>query len=214
MKNTSKNQKSTASAQARIGTKKMKPKSRAIPKMEMTMRKMKVVSKKAAMSTRGMIKNRTSSATVQTSKKVSKQRKGSGEGVAHTKATPTTSNRFPPRTPEQKARSSSAHSTPSTAASAMSSSSKRAVPMMNNLALNSPCKKSETTLDKHSTVDFNDVLEFDWLSMSDIDDALVHHGEELSELNKFDYHGWRARELTRYGRFKGARIRYMGPRSI
>ena len=26
--------------------------------------------------------------------------------------------------------------------------------------------------------------------------------------------GWRARELTRYGRFKGARIRYMGPRSI
>ena len=101
---------------------------------------------------------------------------------------PTTSNRSPPRTPERKVRSPSAHSTPSTAASAMSSSSKRAVSMTNNLMLNSPRKKSKITLDKHSTVNFNDVLEFDWLSMSDIDDTLVHHGKELSELNNSDYH--------------------------
>ena len=100
MKNTSKKQKSTASTPARIGTKKMKPKSRATPKVEMTTRKMKVASKKAATSTRGTIENRTSSATVQTSKNVLKQRKGSGKGVAHTNATPTTSNRSPPRTPE------------------------------------------------------------------------------------------------------------------
>ena len=188
MKNTLKKQKSTVSAPARIRTKKMKPKSRATPKVEMTTRKMKVTSKKAAMSTRGTIENRMSSATVQTYKKVLKQRKGSGKGVAHTKATPTTSNKFPPRTPQRKVRSPLAHSTPSMAASTIPSSSKRAVSMMNNLALNNPRKKSKITLDKHSTVDFNDVLEFDWLSMSDIDDALVHHGEELSELNKFNYH--------------------------
>ena len=60
--------------------------------------------------------------------------------------------------------------------------------MMSNLAFNSPPKKSKNILNKQSTVDFNDALEFDWLSMSDIEDALVHHGEELLELNKFDYH--------------------------
>ena len=59
---------------------------------------------------------------------------------------------------------------------------------MSNLAFNSPPKKSKNILNKQSTVDFSDALEFDWLSMSDVDDALVHHGKALSKLNKFDYH--------------------------
>ena len=178
MKNASTKQKSTVSAPARVGTKKMKPKSRATSKVETTTKKMKIVSTKGAKTNRDTTENKTLLATVQTPKKALKQRKGSGKCIEHTKATPTTINRSSPQTPERKVRSPSAHSTPSTAASTMSSSSKRAVSMMNNLPLNSPTKKSKNTLDKQSTVDFNDALEFDWLSMSDIDDALVHHGEE------------------------------------
>ena len=166
----------------------MKPKSPATSKLGKTTKKMKVAATKGGKPNRGTIKKKTSSATDQTAKKAVKQRKGSGKSIVHTKATRTTSNRSSPQTPERKVRSPSAHSTPSTVASTMSSSSKRAVSMMNNLALNSPPKKSKNTPDKQSTVDFNDAMEFDWLNMSDIDYALLHHGEDSLELNNFDYH--------------------------
>ena len=188
MKNASTNRKPTASAPARIATKKTKQKSGATPKLDKTTRKTKVASKTSATSNRGTTVKKTLSATVRTSKKALNQRKGVGKGIEHTKVTSSPSDRFVPRTPERKVRSSSAHSTPSTAASTLSSSSKCAASMMNKLALKSPRKNSKNTRDKHRTVDFNDVLEIDWLSVSEIDDALVHHGEELSELSKLDYH--------------------------
>lgn len=160
----------------------MKPKSRT------TTKEVKVESTKGAKPIRGGIGKKTSLGADQTSKKAFKQRKGNGKSNQHTKAPPNTSNRSSPQTPERKVRSPSAHSTPSTAASSMSSPSKRAVSMMSDLALNSPPKKSRNTPEKQGSVDFNDASEFDWLNLSDIDDALVHHGEELLELNKFDYH--------------------------
>ncbi len=134
------------------------------------------------------IKKTTSSATDTISKKSFKQRNGSSKSIQHTKATTNTSESSSPQTPERKVRSPSAHSTPSTAASSKSSSSKRAVSLMSSLALFSPPKKSKNTPAKQNTVDFNDASEFDWLRMNDVDDALVYHGEELSELSKLEYY--------------------------
>ena len=188
MKNASTKQKSTSSPADRIGTKKMKTKSPAIPRVETTTKTMKVASTSGAKPKRGMNKKTTSSATGTNSKKSFKQRKGSAKSIQHTKATPNTSESSSPQTPERKVRSPSAYSTPSTAASSKSSSSKRAVSMMSSLALNSPPKKSKNTPAKQITADFNDASDFDWLRMNDVDDALVYHGEELSEISNFEYY--------------------------
>ena len=159
--------------------KKTKKKSRATPEVEASTRKTNVASTKQAKSVRGRIERKTSSPTVRTSKKVSKQRKGRAKDTDRTRATPTT--------PERKSRSATAESTPSTVASSTSGSSKRAASMMEDLVLDSPLKKSKITLDEHSTVNFDDAFEFDWLNMSDFNNALIHHGEKLSDLKKFDY---------------------------
>ena len=167
--------------------KKTKKKSRATPEVEASTRKTNVASTKQAKSVRGRIERKTSSPTVRTSKKVSKQRKGRAKDTDRTRVTPTTPDRCDPRTPERKSRSATAQSTPSTAASSTSGSSKRAASMMEDLVLDSPLKKSKITLDEHSTVNFNDAFEFDWLNMSDVNNALIHHGEKLSDLKKLDY---------------------------
>ena len=182
MKSASTKQKSTASVASRIGTKNMKPKSRT------TTKAVKVESTKGAKHIGRASGRKTSLETDQTSRKAFKQQKGKSKSYRHTKAPPTTSKSSSPQTPERKVRSPSSHSTPSTAASSMSSPSKRAVSMMSDLALNSPPKKGRNTPEKQGSDDFNDASEFDWLNLSVIDDALVHHGEELEELNKFDYH--------------------------
>ena len=196
MKNATTKKTSTTSALAKIGTKKMKPKSPVTPKIGTTTKKMKpkspvtstVGATKRGNPNRGTSEKKTTSTADQTPKKAGKHGKGSGKRIIKNKAAKTTSDRSSPQTPDRKVRPQSAHSTPSTLASNLTSSSKRAVSMMNSLELNSPTKKTKNTPDKQSTVDFDDASAFDWLNMNQLDDALLYHGEDSLELNDFDYH--------------------------
>ena len=71
--------------------------------------------------------------SVQIPKKLEKNGKGSHKGIVGTKAGKSKNNRSAPQTPDQKVRAHSVHSTPSAITLNLTSSSKRAVSMMNTL---------------------------------------------------------------------------------
>ena len=92
------------------------------------------------------------------------------------------------QTPDRKkVKTHSAHSTPSTVTSNSTSSSKRAVSMMNSLQLKSPPKKMKSEQDVANAIDFDDASTIDWLSKKGLCDALAHYGEDKSELKHMDF---------------------------
>ena len=98
--------------------------------------------------------------TAETPKKAKQKDKGS-TGAKMGKPTNTRSSL---QTPDrQKVKTHLAQSTPSTVASNSTSSSKRAVSMMNSLELKSPPKKTKKVQDEASAIDFEDASEIDWL---------------------------------------------------
>ena len=91
-----------------------------------------------------------------------------------------------PRTPDrEKMKTSSAQSTPSTITLHSTSSSKRAVTMMNDLQLKKN-KKMKSVQDEASGIDFGGASTIDWLSEKGLCDALECYGEDQSELESFD----------------------------
>ena len=184
MKTSTKKKTSTTSALAKVGKKKMKPKSPVTSKVGTT---------KRANRNLGMIGKQTSTAdchkkkSVQTPKKAEKNGEGSGKGIVGTKAAKSTKNRSAPQTPDRKVRTQSAHSTPSTIASNSTSSSKRAVSMMNSLELKSPPKQTKHIFDKDSTIDFKEASSFNWLNVKQVVEALAYYGEDPLEQKDFAY---------------------------
>ena len=117
-----------------------------------------------------------------------KKAKQNGKVSAEAKTGKSTNTRRSLQTPErQKIKTHSAPSTPSTVASNSSSSSKRAVSMMNSLDLESPPKKTKKLQDEASAIDFEDASEIDWLSKKGLCDALTYYGEDPLLLQHVDH---------------------------
>jgi len=164
--------------------KKKKAKSPITPKDEIVKRANQMCGRvKKKMTTEESVKQKSGHAV----KKAGKNGKGMSKTIVGSKAKKTKNNRSAPQTPDRKVTSQSANSTPSTITSNSTTSSKRAVVMMNSLELKTPPKKAKTVQAIERAIDYEDASEIDWVNLMGVDKALTHFYEDASDLRDMDY---------------------------
>ena len=103
-------------------------------------------------------------------------------------ASPKKTTQSVPRTPDREVNTHTSYSTPSTISSKSTSSSKRAISMMDGLELKSPSKKTKKIQDAKSANKFEDAATINWLSMKEVCKALLYYGKDRSKLKEIEYY--------------------------